>query len=320
MSGIGERVLVTGGAGFIGSHVAEHYLQAGYQVTVLDNLSSGRRANVPRAAAFVEADVRSETARDLLASGGFTILNHHAAQMDVRVSVTDPRLDADINVMGLLNLLEGVRAGGVRRVIFASSGGVVYGESDRLPHPETAPKLPVSPYGVSKLSSEFYLGAYAQLHGLEVVSLRYANVYGPRQSPHGEAGVVAIFGSRLARGEPITVYGDGTQTRDYVFVGDVARANIAATSWQVPPILASVDDVAFNIGTAVETSVNQLASIMLATTGVTVPVRHAAARPGELQRSAVDVRRAAALWGWRPEVALAQGLRTTYDWIGEEAA
>lgn len=257
-----EAALVTGGAGFIGSHVAEAYLGAGYDVTVLDNLSSGRREHVPAEAMLVEADVGSAEARELLVSGGFTVLNHHAAQMDVRVSVRDPEFDARENIMGLLNLLEGARAGGVRRVVFASSGGVLYEEMGDLPHPESASKLPVSPYGVSKLASEFYLAAYARLHGLEVVALRYANVYGPRQSPHGEAGVVAIFGNRLRNGEALTIYGDGKQTRDYVFVGDVVRANLAATHWTIPTF-RSIDDIAFNVGTAAQTSVLELAEALL---------------------------------------------------------
>lgn len=314
-----ERVLVTGGAGFIGSHVADHYLRAGYAVTVLDNLSSGRRENVPAGAELVEADVRSDQARQLLASGGFGVLNHHAAQMDVRVSVADPVLDADQNIMGLLNLLVGAREGGVRRVVFASSGGVVYGESDRLPHPESAPKLPVSPYGVSKLASEYYLAAHAMLHGLETVSLRYANVYGPRQSPHGEAGVVAIFGKRLLKGEPLTVFGDGEQTRDYVFVGDVAAANVAATTWPVPPV-ASLDDLAFNVGTGEETSVNALAHTLIEASGNRGEVSRAPARPGELQRSAVAWDKARDLLNWRPGVDLAEGLQRTYAWLAEVKA
>lgn len=313
------HVLVTGGAGFIGSHIADRYLAEGYEVTVLDNLSSGRRENVPQAAEFIEADIRSEKARQALARGGFTVLNHHAAQMDVRVSVDDPMFDADTNIMGLLNLLQGARDGSVRRVVFASSGGVVYGESEALPHPERAPKLPVSPYGVSKLTSEYYLAAFAQTHGLQAVSLRYANVYGPRQNPHGEAGVVAIFGSRLLRGTELTVYGDGMQTRDYVFVGDVVSANMAATRW-TPPSVTSLDDLAFNVGTGVETTVTQLAQTMIGAAGVTVKVTHAPARPGELKRSAVEVTKAARELSWRPSVPLADGLKQTYEWIAEEAA
>lgn len=312
-------VLVTGGAGFIGSHVAEAYLAAGYEVTAVDNLSSGRLENVPRAARFVRADVEGDEARKLAERGGFAVLNHHAAQMDVRVSVTDPQFDARVNLLGLLNLLEGARRGGVRRVVFASSGGVVYGEANQPPHTETTPKLPVSPYGVSKLASEHYLAAYAQLHGLAVVSLRYSNVYGPRQNPHGEAGVVAIFGDRVGRGRALTVYGDGTQTRDYVYVGDVSRANVAATTWRVPAI-DSIDAVAFNIGTGRETSVNTLATMMIEAAGASVSVEHAPARAGELLRSALRIDKAARELGWRPAVSLADGLKRTYQWIREAAA
>lgn len=312
-----RRVLVTGGAGFIASHVADLYIEDGWEVTVLDDLSTGRRKNVPAAAEFVECGVNDTRARKLLEEGGFTVLNHHAAQMDVRVSVTDPLFDERVNIAGLINLLEGARRGGVRRVVFASSGGVVYGEGDALPHREKALKLPVSPYGVSKLASEYYLAMYAQLHGLEVVPLRYANVYGPRQNPHGEAGVVAIFCSRILRQEPLTVYGDGTQTRDYVFVGDVARANLAATTGPLGR-LRSIDDVAFNVGTGVETSVVELARTILNAAGANVPIEHVDARPGELQRSAVDPGKLAAQWSWRPEVGLAEGLQRTYDWIATD--
>ena len=312
-----RRVLVTGGAGFIASHVADLYLEDGWEVTVLDDLSTGRRKNVPAAAEFVECGVNDARARKLLEEGGFTVLNHHAAQMDVRVSVTDPLFDERVNIAGLINLLEGARRGGVRRVVFASSGGVVYGEGDALPHREKALKLPVSPYGVSKLASEYYLAMYAQLHGLEVVPLRYANVYGPRQNPHGEAGVVAIFCSRILRKEPLTVYGDGTQTRDYVFVGDVARANLAATTGRLAR-LRSIDDVAFNVGTGVETSVLELARTILNAAGANVPIEHVDARPGELQRSAVDPGKLEAQWNWRPEVSLPEGLQRTYDWIATD--
>jgi UDP-glucose 4-epimerase len=311
------RVLLTGGAGFIGSHVADAYLGAGYEVTIIDNLSSGREENVPRGAKLVRTDIGSAEARKLAATGKFTHLNHHAAQIDVRISVAEPQRDAQINILGLLNLLEGARDGGIKRVIFASSGGVVYGESDRLPHKEDAPKMPVSGYGVSKLASEHYLAVFSGLYGMEVVSLRYANVYGPRQNTEGEAGVVAIFGSRLTRGEPLTVFGDGTQTRDYVFVKDVARANLAAATGKLPP-LKSIDSVAFNVGTGKEISVNDLVSTLLKAAGSRVAVNHAAPRPGELSRSSVDPGRMGRDWGWRPEVDIAQGLEQTYRWIAEQ--
>jgi UDP-glucose 4-epimerase len=274
---------------------------------------------VPRKAKLVKGDIGSPEARKLAATGGFTILNHHAAQIDVRVSVSDPARDAQINILGLLNLLEGARAGGVKRVVFASSGGVVYGESDRLPHKENAPKLPVSGYGCSKLSSEYYLSTYFQLYGMDAVALRYANVYGPRQNTEGEAGVVAIFGSRILRGESLTIFGDGKQTRDYVFVGDVARANVRAATGQLPK-RTSIDSAAFNVGTGKEISVNDLVATLLKATGKRVPVKNAPARAGELQRSAVDPGKIGKEWGWKPEVDLAEGLRRTYEWIVSQAA
>ena len=314
-----KRALVTGGAGFIGSHVADHYLMEGYEVTVIDDLSTGRRDNVPADAVFVQCDIGSPEARQLLESRPFDVLNHHAAQIDVRVSVLDPVLDATTNILGLLNLLEGARTGGTRRVVFASSGGVVYGESAALPHPEQARKLPVSPYGVSKLTSEFYLAAYAQLRSMEVVSLRYANVYGPRQNPHGEAGVVAIFCSRIRAGKGLTVYGEGEQTRDYVHVTDVARANMAATTWSGSNV-GSIDAAAFNVGTGVETSVNELAKTLIDATGVAVPIEHAAARPGELQRSSVQIDKAARELNWGPQYELKDGLINTFEWILENEA
>src|SRR5207247_1780289 len=300
-----DKVLVTGGAGFVGSHVADAYLEAGCEVTVLDDLSTGRRERVPTAARFVQADVRSPEARQLLATGGFTLLNHHAAQMDVRRSVADPVLDGSVNVIGLLNLLEGARAGGVRRVVFASSGGVVYGESAALPLAETAPKLPVSPYGAAKLASEYYLATFAQLYDLETAALRYSNVYGPRQNAHGEAGVVAIFSGRILRGEPLTIYGDWDQTRDMVYVKDVAGANLAASTRPLPP-LTDLDARAFNVGTGIETSVNGLAAGLAAAAGRTPEIRRAPARPGELRRSVLAVDKAARRLRWLADRFMAE--------------
>src|SRR2546428_6023692 len=211
-----RRVLVTGGAGFIGSHVVDAYLAAGNDVTVLDDLSTGRRERVPAGAAFVQADVRSAAARELVAKGSFALLNHHAAQMDVGASVADPLFDAEVNVLGLLNLLEGARVGGVRRVVFASSGGTVYGDTGRLPLVESAPKLPASPYGTAKLASEYYLATFSQLYGLETVALRYSNVYGPRQNPHGEPARLAHFSHPLLAGPPPALVGGRRPTRGTV--------------------------------------------------------------------------------------------------------
>lgn len=313
-----RRILVTGGAGFIGSHVADAFLAAGWSVTVLDNLCRGRREQIPTGAEFLQLDAGSPDARAAVAAGGFEVISHHAAQVDVRVSVADPTLDARENILVPVNLLEGARVGGVRRFIGVSSGGVVYGER-RPPHEETAPKLPLSPYGVSKLAGEHYLACYAQLYGVEGAALRYSNVYGPRQDPHGEAGVVAIFGDRLRAGRPLTVFGDGEQTRDYVFVSDVARANLLAADADLPPLDGTIDARAFNIGTGVQTSVNALAEAMLTAAGSPVGIERAPARPGELLANALIVEKAKRVLGWVPRVGLAEGLRATYAWIAGEA-
>jgi UDP-glucose 4-epimerase len=312
-------VLVTGGAGFIGSHVADAFLAAGWDVTIIDNLSRGRTENLPRGAQFRRMDVGSPEARELVAKGDFEVICHLAAQIDVRVSVADPVLDAEENLLALLNVLEGAHAGTVRRFVFSSSGGVVYGER-QPPHAETAPKLPISPYGVSKLAAEHYLACFNFLYGLEVVALRYANVYGPRQDPHGEAGVVAIFCNRLRERRPITIFGDGVQTRDYVYAVDVARANVLAADAKLPANDGTIDAVGFNIGTSVQTSVLELAHAMMKSAGVEVPVEHAPSRTGELLASALLIGKAAQVLGWKPEVSLHDGLRATYEWIVRDAS
>ena len=313
---MGERVVVTGGAGFIGSHVVAAHRAAGDDVTVLDDLSTGRREHVPAGIRLVEADVRSAEARALLATGGFTVLNHHAAQIDVRKSVADPVADASVNVLGFINLLEGARAGGVRRVVFASSGGTVYGEGEQLPVAEQARKLPASPYGTAKLAAEYYLALFSQLYGLEGVVLRYSNVYGPRQDPHGEAGVVAIFARRVLAGAPLTVFGTGEQTRDLVYVGDVAEANVRA-SRLATAALTDLDSRAYNIGTGIETSVNALAAEMGRAAGKPVAIERAPARLGEIERSALAIGKATRELGWRPAATLADGVRATLRWFQE---
>lgn len=310
-----RSVLVTGGAGFIGSHVAEAYRDRGWSVTIVDDLSTGKRSNVPGGVEFVELDIGDPGLAELFErSGGFDLVNHHAAQIDVRASVTRPRLDARINILGLINLLEAASAHGTRRFVFVSSGGVVYGTSAERPIPETAPKQPLSPYGVSKLVGEYYLRCYRELHGLDYVSLRYSNVYGPRQDPHGEAGVVAIFCQRILNGEPITVFGDGEQTRDYVFVGDVVEANMIVSEAEIEG--QTIDERAFNVGTGRETSVNELARTLLKVTGREVEIEHAAARPGELDWNSLKIERLRGL-GWRPTVDLAEGLGRTFRSIAE---
>ena len=316
MSKQGRKVLVTGGAGFIGSHVCDAFAADGWSVTALDDLSAGREENLSAGVELVVADIRSPEASRLVSEGGFDVISHHAAQIDVRVSVDRPDHDASINIMGLLNLLEAAVQGGVRRFVYVSSGGVVYGEPEELPVSETAMKQPLSPYGVSKLTGEHYLHFYRQIHGLEAVSLRYSNVFGPRQDPHGEAGVVAIFGRSVLEGRPLTLFGDGEQTRDYVYVGDVAEANLLAARVDVSESM-TMDDVAFNVGTGVETSVNELASGVMRVAGTEVPVERAPARPGELMRSCLDPSRLEGL-GWRPAGGLEAGLTATYAWIAGE--
>jgi UDP-glucose 4-epimerase len=314
-----KRVLVTGGAGFIGSHVADAYLQAGYDVTVLDSLVHGRRENVPTGAEFVHLDIRDAGAAALVREGGFDLINHHAAQMDVRVSVNDPRFDASVNLDGLLNLLEAARAGGVKRVLFVSSGGVVYGEPTVRPTPEHSPKVPESPYGVTKLAGEQYLYYYHRVHGLEYAALRYSNVYGPRQDPHGEAGVVAIFSTRLIENRALTVFGDGEQTRDYVYVGDVVAANLLLSEHDFGARARSLDDRGFNVGTGIETSVNELAHTLIRESGVDVAIEYAPARAGELLHSSLDTTRLRSL-GWAPRMPLGEGLGTTFRWIRDPHA
>ena len=311
----GRKVLVTGGAGFIGSNVADAFIERGDRVWIVDNLSSGRTANVNEKATFVQMDIRDAGLADVFRdAGGFDVISHHAAQIDVRKSVNDPRLDASINVDGFLNVAELARAHGTKRMIFVSSGGVVYGEPERIPTPETAPKLPASPYGVTKLVAEHYMHYYARVWGLEYVALRYSNVYGPRQDPHGEAGVVAIFCNRVMDGVPLTIFGDGEQTRDYVFVGDVVRANVLAAEVDVDPHPAGLDARAFNVGTGKETTVNELARTLMKATGRDVPIEYAEARPGELLRSCLDTS-ALRSRGWEPATTLERGLELTYKHI-----
>ena len=316
-----RRVLVTGGAGFIGSHLADAYLDRGDEVWVVDDLSSGRRSNVPDDAEFVEMDVRDDELRNLFREVRFDLVNHHAAQIDVRVSVNDPRKDASINLLGLLNICEGALEVGTRRLVFVSSGGVVYGEPEQIPTPESAPKLPLSPYGVTKLTGELYLNYYRMVRGLEYVALRYSNVYGPRQDPHGEAGVVAIFSNRLLHDESLTIFGDGEQTRDYVFVRDIVSANLLASDLlqdeDGDDDATGLDRVAYNVGTGVGTSVNRLADALESIAGCRPGREYRGERPGELRHSTLDTTRLRAQ-GWAPRFSLEEGLRETYQHIADQ--
>jgi UDP-glucose 4-epimerase len=300
------KIAVTGGAGFIGSHIVDAYVGSGHEVHVLDDFSTGRSINLNPRAQVHEVDVADPRAAELILAIKPDVLNHHAAQMDVRRSVADPAFDARVNIIGFVNLLEASKDAGVKQVIFASSGGAVYGDREPIPSNEEHPTVPLSPYGVSKLSGEFYLSYYHLAFGLPYVALRYANVYGPRQSSHGEAGVVAIFISQFLAGKNPVINGDGMQTRDYVFVGDVVRANLAALgSAYVGPV---------NIGTGIETDVVTICRLLRQGLGAKVEAVHGPAKLGEQRRSCLEISLAARVLGWKPEVALQAGLDKTIDY------
>jgi UDP-glucose 4-epimerase len=301
------RALVTGGAGFIGSHLADSLLAAGHEVTVVDDLSRGRREQVPAGAHFEKADVAGDSLRAIVVTARPDVVFHQAAQIDVRQSVRDPGADAHSNVVGTVNVLAAAAAAGVRTVIFASSGGAMYGDTDVIPTPEEHPAEPASPYGAAKVAGEVYGRMFQRMHGVEFVALRYANVYGPRQDPHGEAGVVAIFAQRLLTGSPAVINGDGRQTRDYVYVDDVVAANLRAIHRR--------GGGAFNIGTGIETDVNQLYAELSSVLGVDAPAEHGEAKTGEQLRSRLAIDRAKRDLGWTPQVQLREGLRRTADFF-----
>jgi UDP-glucose 4-epimerase len=300
------RALVTGGAGFIGSHITDALLDAGHTVTVVDDLSRGRREQVNPSATFVELDITSPELTGVFADAHPDVVFHAAAQIDVRESVRDPIHDADVNVVGTVNVLRAAVDAGARRVIFASSGGAIYGDTDVLPTPEEHPCRPESPYGTAKLCAEEYGGTFSRQAGLEFVGLRYSNVYGPRQDPHGEAGVVAIFATRLVHGNPVVINGDGEQTRDYVHVHDVVRANLAAVDG--PPGV-------YNIGTGVETDVNTLYRMLAEASGVGTAAEHGPSKPGEQRRSCLDTTAAREHLGWNATVTFADGVQSTVDYF-----
>lgn len=304
------RILLTGGAGFIGSHVADACVALGHEVLVIDNLSSGKRENVPAGARFVLCDIASDTADEAVRSFRPDVVNHHAAQISVRQSVADPAEDARINILGTIRLLEASRQNGVRKVLFASSGGAGYGEQEVFPAPESHPVRPLSPYGAAKMAVELYLHFYRVQYGLDYTSLRYANVYGPRQDPHGEAGVVAIFAERLLKGQTAFINGDGEQTRDFVYVGDVVRANVAA--------LERGGGLAVNIGTGVETSVNTLFRLIRDLSGSAQEEIHGPAMPGEQRRSSLENRLAFDELGWYPEKLMDEGIALTLEFFREK--
>jgi UDP-glucose 4-epimerase len=312
------RVLVTGGAGFIGSALVERLLSEGWDVDVVDDLSTGSLPNLAEARAqrtprctFQRLDIRSAGMVELMAHRKPEVVFHLAAQASVTVSVADPALDADVNVVGSLRVLEGARAAGSRKIVFAGSGGTLYGVPQTTPTPETHPQQPVSPYGVSKKAVIDYLHYYREVHDLEYTVLALANVYGPRQDPHGEAGVVAIFAGKLLAGQPPTIYGDGKQTRDFVFVDDVADAFARASD--------RAGGLIVNIGTGAETSVEELYDLMAGVLGAKDTPKYEPPRPGDLRRSALDPARARMQLGWQPWTPLEEGVARTIEWFQQQA-
>lgn len=303
------RIIVTGGAGFIGSHVADAYLAAGHEMLVVDSLwehGGGRRANVPDGVSLVHMDIRDEAIGRIFADFKPEIVSHHAAQHSVAISSRDPIYDAQVNVVGLLNVLEHASRNGARKVIFASSGAT-YGTPERFPITETTPQRPSSPYGITKMVAEHYLRFFRDNRDLDFTALRYGNVYGPRQDPNGEAGVISIFIGKFLAREPVCIYWDGEQTRDYVFVSDVARVNLAA--------LERGSGQCYVIGTGVKTSVNQIYRTLVDVAGYGVPVEHAPQRPGDARDAQFDSALAKAELGWSPATPLADGVRETYEYF-----
>ncbi len=298
-----DTVIVTGGAGFIGSHVVDAFLSAGYNVVALDNMHSGSAANVDPRAHLYRADIRdAEALERIFAVEKPVFVSHQAALADVRQSLACPDLYAEVNVIGTIRLLEAARQHGVRKVIFASTGGAIYGETDCIPTPEDAPARPLDFYGVSKLSCEYYLSSYKHNYGLDYCVLRYGNVYGPRQNAQGEAGVVAIFATKMLRGEQAVINGDGRQTRDFVYVEDVARANLLA---------ATKGTGVYNIGTGKVTDINTIFAHLARVTGYALPKLHGPAKPGEVRQSCLDPSRARRELGWEPRMSLEEGLSRT---------
>jgi len=301
------NILITGGAGFIGSSIADAYRELGHDIVIVDNLSTGVLENVPRGAVFYQMDIRDESFSDIVSEHRIDVINHHAAQIDVRKSVEDPRYDLEVNVLGSLNVFEAALKHGVSRVIFASSGGAGYGEQEYYPADEAHPIAPCSPYGITKVTVERYLHYFNIVQGLTYTVFRYTNVYGPRQNPHGEAGVVAIFCDKLLRGDAALINGDGEQTRDYVYIDDVTRANVLALD------MSGSDS--YNVSTNVETSVNSIFRILNRELGNPAKELHGPAKGGEQLRSVCSFDKIQAHTGWLPSVDIEEGLRRTLEWF-----
>lgn len=303
------KVLVTGGAGFIGSHLVDRLVQEGHEVVVVDNLSTGKRRNLSRAARFCKLDIQSSRLERVFRNERPNIVMHLAAQMDVRKSVEDPVFDAQVNVLGMLNVLQQAVRHGVRKVVFSSSGGAIYGDQEIYPAPESHATQPLSPYGISKLCGEQYLSYYQRVSGLQMVSLRYANVYGPRQDPDGEAGVVAIFIQKLLNNEQAIINGNGRQTRDFIYVEDVVEANLA--------MMGQETQGTYNVGTGKETSINDLLRILIAHTNSTCKEVHGPAKKGEQARSVIDSSKLSQELSWEPRTEITEGLKRTVDYFRE---
>lgn len=312
-----KKVLVTGGAGFIGSHIVDKYITDGWDVTVVDDLSTGKEENLNPGAKFYQISIVDEKLALVFKKDKFDLINHHAAQINVRLSIEKPEIDAKINILGTLNLLNKCLEAGVKNFIFASSGGAIYGEAQNLPVDEHYPKNPLSPYGIAKWTVESYLYFYKKVFGLNYVSLRYGNVYGPRQDPFGEAGVVAIFSNKMLKKNVPTIFGDGEQTRDYVFVGDVAEANLLAT-YKMKRLnckdISSIDDLTYNIGTGGEESVNSLYQKLASITGFQSSPLHDDPKQGEVRRICLSPTKAKKELGWEPKISLEEGLSKTVNW------
>lgn len=299
------NILVTGGAGFIASHIVDAFIENGHNVTIIDNLTTGRKENINPRAKFYEIDIRDDLTK-IFDEGKFDVVNHHAAQIDVRRSVTDPIYDAGVNIIGTLNLLQNSIKFGVKKFMFASTGGAVYGEQDYFPADENHKQQPLSPYGISKLSVEKYLYFYKEVHGLKYTILRYANIYGPRQNPLGEAGVVCIFLDKILAGDQPIINGSGEQTRDYVYVKDVVKANLLTLNEEESDI--------YNVGTGIETSVNELFRLINQNFNNSIKEVHGPAKPGEQMRSVITSEKLFKKFGWKPSTKLQDGLRETIEY------
>ncbi len=303
------KILVTGGAGFIASHIADAFIEEGHTVFILDNLLSGFEKNINPKAEFIKKDIRDKSLSELFDKEKFDLVNHHAAQMDVRRSVADPAFDADTNIIGTINLLQNAVKYNVKKFMFASTGGAIYGEQEYFPADEKHPMAPLSPYGISKLAVEKYLFFYNAQYKLKYSILRYANIYGPRQNPHGEAGVVAIFSKKLINGVQPVINGDGKQTRDYTFVKDVVKANLLALN-------DTASDI-YNVGTGKETDVNELFNMINDLAGNGQEEKHGPAMPGEQLRSVITSRKLKEKFGWSPSTTIQEGLKSTVKYFKE---